>query len=394
MDKKHEKLSDVMKCESRILEIVSEASTLNVPVHPSIDVNTITADDPNPMFVNVEILRGGTVSGNKRRYYNENSKQLVNLIPGVQGFLGHPDPSKYGFEFREPQCIYVGAMLDYMVDGAIRCVAKCYLFKSSELREWVPKSIAANNPMTVSINGQADVVYNGEYADVITINSLDSIDWANPGTEGLGTSQAMSVVREMENKPKNGGNEMDAKDVIKNTTITEFKAYNPDGYAGILRSATLQEMQTNNPALVKQIEDGARITEMTLTIGGKQEVVKLDNIQARITEMENKVATAESALTAAKLTEFKAAKIAEMIPENLREQVSKRVTGDTEQAIVDNINAEIGYIREMRGLAPNDPIGTNVRSSGSDTNGGTEDIKEMIGGIFGAKVFDKKPDNK
>lgn len=387
LDKKSEQIFDIVKCDARILEIVSEASTLNVPVHPSIDIGTITGDDPNPMFVNVEILRGGTISGNNRRYHNENSKQLVNLIPGVQGFLGHPDPSKYGFEFRNPQCIYVGAMLDYMVDGAVRCIAKCYLFKSSELREWVPKSIAANNPMTVSINGQADVIYNGEYADVITINSLDSIDWANPGTEGLGTSQAMSVVREMENKSENGGKIMDPKDVLKNATITEFKAYNPDGYAGILRSATLQEMQANNPALVKQIEDGARITEMTLTIGGKQEVVKLTELQARITELEGKVTTAENALHQAKLTEFKATKIAEMIPEELREQVSKRVTGDTEDTIVASINAEIGYIREMRGLGPNDPIGTNTRSVG---HGGDGDIRSAVGQMFGAKAFTEK----
>lgn len=393
LDKKSEKLFDVMRCEARILEIVSEATTLNVPVHPSIDIGTITGDDTNPMFVNVEILRGGTVSGNNRRYHNENAKQLVNLIPGVQGFLGHPDPSKYGFEFREPQCIYVGAMLDYMVDGAVRCIAKCYLFKSSELREWVPKSIAANNPMTVSINGQADVIYNGEYADVITINKLESIDWANPGTEGLETSQAMSVVREMENNLENGGNHMEVKEVLKNASITEFKAYNPDGYAGILRSATLQEMQTHNPALVKQIEDNAKITEMALTIGGKQENIKLTELQAKFTEMETKLAAAENEVKQAKLTEFKTAKIAEMIPEGLREQVSKRVSGDSEQAITDSINAEIGYIREMCGLGPNDPIGTNVRSAGSN-NGGGEDIKEMVGNIFGAKVFTDKNNNK
>lgn len=187
---------------------------------------------------------------------------------------------------------------------------------------------------------------------------------------------------------------MEVKDVMKNITVTELKAYNPEAYAGILRSATLQEMQANNPALVKQIEDSARITEMALTIGGKQETVKLGDIQAKITEMEGKVTAAESALATAKLTEFKQAKIAEMIPEDLREQVSKRVTGGTEQAIIDSINAEIGYIREMRGLGPNDPIGVNTRGA-SGAHGGEEDIKEMVGGIFGAKVFtDKSGNNK
>lgn len=393
MDKKHEQIFDIIRCDARVLEMVADGALLNVPVHPSINIDIITADDPDPKFVNVEILRGGVISGNGRRYHNENAKQLVNLVPGKHGFLGHPDPSKYGFEFREPQCIYVGAMQDILSDGTVRCVAKCYLMKSSRLREWVPKSIAANNPMTVSINASADVIYNGEYIDVVTINDLESIDWANPGTEGVGTSQAMSVVREMDNN-NNGGNDMEVKDVLKNATVTEFKAYNPDGYAGVLRAATLQEMQAHNPALVKQIEDSARITEMALTIDGKQETVKLADIQAKITEMEGKVKTAEDQMAQAKLTEFKQAKIAEMIPEELREQVSKRVSGTSEQGILDSINAEIGYIREMRGLGPNDPIGVNTRGS-SGSHGGEEDIREMIGGIFGAKVFtEKSGDNK
>lgn len=394
LDKKNEQIFDIIRCDAKVLEMVTEDALLNVPVHPSINIDVITADDPDPKFVNVEVLRGGVISGNGRRYHNENAKQLVNLIPGKHGFLGHPDPSKYGFEFREPQCIYVGAMQDTLSDGTVRCVAKCYLLKSSRLREWIPKSIAANNPMTVSINGSADVIYNGEYIDVVTINNLESIDWANPGTEGVSTSQAMSVVREMDNNNNNGGTNMEVKDVMKNITVTELKAYNPEAYAGILRSATLQEMQANNPALVKQIEDSARITEMALTIGGKQETVKLGDIQAKITEMEGKVTAAEGALATAKLTEFKQAKIAEMIPEDLREQVSKRVTGGTEQAIIDSINAEIGYIREMRGLGPNDPIGVNTRGA-SGAHGGEEDIKEMVGGIFGAKVFtDKSGNNK
>lgn len=394
MDKKREQIFDTIRCEARVLEMVADGALLNVPVHPSINIDVITADDPDPKFVNVEILRGGVVSGNGRRYHNENAKQLVNLVPGKHGFLGHPDPSKYGFEFREPQCIYVGAMQDTLSDGTVRCVAKCYLMKSSRLREWVPKSIAANNPMTVSINASADVIYNGEYIDVITINDLESIDWANPGTEGVSTSQAMSVVREMENNSDNGGTNMEVKDILKNATVTEFKAYNPDGYVGVLRAATLQEMQAHNPALVKQIEDSARITEMTLTIDGKQETVKLTDVQAKITEMEGKVKEAEDKMAQAKLTEYKAAKIAEMIPEDLREQVSKRVTGNTEDAILASINAEIGYIREMRGLGPNDPIGVNTRGA-SGSHGGEEDIREMIGGIFGAKVFtDKSGDNK
>lgn len=373
----NEQIYDIIKCDTRVLEMVSETTMINVPVHPSINIDVITADDPEPRFVNVEVIRGGTISGNNRRYNNENVRQINKMVPGVQGFLGHPDPSKYGFEFREPQCIFVGSMLDTMEDGSVRCIAKCYLFKSSRLREWIPKSIAANNPMTVSINGRADVIRSGEYIDVVTVNDLESIDWANPGTEGISSSKAMSVVREMENN-NNGGNTMEVKDILQNATVTEFKAFNPNGYSNMVKSISLTELQAHNPDLVKAIEDSARISEMKLTIGGTEKVVKLTEMQGIVTDLEGQVATAKNEAQASKLTEFKTAKIAEMIPEELREQVAKRVTGDTEDAIVASINAEIGYIREMKGLGANDPIGRQVSHS-------SDSVKESVARLFGSK---------
>lgn len=373
----NEQIYDIIKCDTRVLEMVSETTMINVPVHPSINIDVITADDPDPRFVNVEVIRGGTISGNNRRYNNENVRQINKMVPGVQGFLGHPDPSKYGFEFREPQCIFVGSMLDTMEDGSVRCIAKCYLFKSSRLREWIPKSIAANNPMTVSINGRADVIRSGEYIDVVTVNDLESIDWANPGTEGISSSRAMSVVREMENN-NNGGNTMEVKDILKNATVTEFKAFNPDGYSSMVKSISLTELQAHNPDLVKAIEDSARISEMKLTIGGTEKVVKLTEMQGIVADLEGQVATAKNEAKESKLTEFKTAKIAEMIPEELREQVSKRVTGDTEDAIVASINAEIGYIREMKGLGANDPIGRQTSHS-------SDSVKESVARLFGSK---------
>lgn len=373
----NEQIYDIIKCDTRVLEMVSETTMINVPIHPSINIDVITADDPEPRFVNVEVIRGGTISGNNRRYNNENVRQINKMVPGVQGFLGHPDPSKYGFEFREPQCIFVGSMLDTMEDGSVRCIAKCYLFKSSRLREWIPKSIAANNPMTVSINGRADVIRSGEYIDVVTVNDLESIDWANPGTEGISSSKAMSVVREMENN-NNGGNTMEVKDILKNATVTEFKAFNPDGYSSMVKSISLTELQAHNPDLVKTIKDSARISEMKLTVGGTEKVVKLTEMQGIVTDLEGQVATAKNEAQASKLTEFKTAKIAEMIPEELREQVAKRVIGDTEDAIVASINAEIGYIREMKGLGANDPIGRQVSHS-------SDSVKESVARLFGSK---------
>jgi hypothetical protein len=378
-----EHITEYMQCEARILEIVGDNPSIDVPVNPSIDIGVITANDPDPKFANVEVIRSGILSGNRRHYSSPIISEINDMIPGVQGFLGHPDPSKYGFEFREPQCIYVGSMLDNLPDGTVRSIAKAYLFKASPLREWVPASIAANNPMTVSINGTADVINNGDYVDVIHMSSLDSIDWANPGTEGIGTSQAVSIVNEMQNNL--GGNGMaeqvDVKNIISNATVTEFKAFNPNGFKGVIGSITVQELQQENPELFNKVKESGKITEMKLTVGGQEQSVKLTEMQGIINANEAKITELNATIEKQKLTEFKNAEIAKLVPEAMREGISKRVTGSTEKEISDSIASEIAYVREMGGNFDNMPINTQG-------NHGADSIMEQVKNLFG--TADKK----
>lgn len=370
-----EKTSELITFESKLLEMITSDS-LNVKVDERIDIATITADDSDPMFINVEVVRAG-ISGNNRRYSNAVVREINALIPGTQGFLGHPDPSKYGFEFRDPQCIYVGSMVDVLPDNTERCVAKCYVFKNSPLREWIPKSIAANNPMTVSINAIGDVIRNDDILDVVHISELQSIDWANPGTEGMGTSKAMSVVSEQ--KSNTGGNDnMDSKEILKNATVAELKAYSPDAVASLLKSVTLAEMQTANPDLVNQIRESATITEMNLTIDGEQKTVKLEEMQGIIDANATKIAEMQSEIAEMKIAEFKARKIAELVPEQYREKIAGRITGTTEDAITECINNEIAYIREMGGL-------DNIPGNKQQHNMSSDDLKSQVAQLFGHK---------
>lgn len=370
----------IMVSDKRICEMVSEMSMINVPVDPRIDIDTITADDPDPKFVNVEVIRAG-VSNNNRRYNNNIVKEISQLIVGCQGFFGHPDPSKYGFEFREPQCIYVGSIIDEMPDGLNRCIAKAYLFKTSQLREWVPKSIAAGNPMTVSINGSADIMRGGDIIDVVHMTDLQSVDWANPGTEGLETSRAMSVVTEM----NEGGNKMaetiNAQDIIKNVSVAELRAYNPGAYDTIIKGTTVQELQSINPALVQSIIESNRITEMEFTIGGKKENVKVSELQAKFDGYEATITELNSKFQKAELDAYKNQKIAEMVDEDHIEAFKKRVTGNTKAEIDASINSEIEFVREMGGM--------NNRPAPRKAPGGDNDIKDAVARMFGVKIENK-----
>lgn len=370
----------IMVSDKRICEMVSEMSMINVPVDPRIDIDTITADDPDPKFVNVEVIRAG-VSNNNRRYNNNIVNEISQLIVGCQGFFGHPDPSKYGFEFREPQCIYVGSIIDEMPDGLNRCIAKAYLFKTSQLREWVPKSIAAGNPMTVSINGSADIMRGGDIIDVVHMTDLQSVDWANPGTEGLETSRAMSVVTEM----NEGGNKMaetiNAQDIIKNVSVAELRAYNPGAYDTIIKGATVQELQAINPALVQSIIESNRITEMEFTIGGKKENVKVSELQAKFDGYEATITELNNKFQKAELDAYKNQKIAEMVDEDHIEAFKKRVTGNTKAEIDASINSEIEFVREMGGM--------NNRPAPRKALGGDSDIKDAVARMFGVKSENK-----
>ena len=372
-----EPISIFMNADQRVCEMVADTAMVNVPVDPRIDISTITADDTDPKFVNVEVIRAG-VSGNNRRYNNNVVNEVSQLIPGCQGFFGHPDPSKYGFEFREPQCIYVGSVVEQMADGLNRCIAKAYLFKTSPLREWVPKSIAAGNPMTVSINGSADVMRNGDLIDVIHMTELQSVDWANPGTEGMETSKAMSVVKEMKNK---GGEDMaenaNAQEIIKNMTVAEFRAYNPNGYDSILKGITVQELQAVNPDLVTSIIDSHKVTEMELIIGGKTEAIKVAELQGRFDAYEQKITELENAKITAELDAYKLQRVTEMVDEAHIETFMKRVTGDSKEAIDASIESELAFVREMGGMS-NKPAGRAPQL-------GTDDVKAGVLSMFGVK---------
>lgn len=371
-------ISIPMIADSRVCEMVGVASLVDVPVDPRIDISTITADDPDPKFVNVEVIRAG-ISGNNRRYNNNIVNEISQLVPGCQGFFGHPDPSKHGFEFREPQCIYVGSVVEQMPDGLNRCIAKAYLFKSSRLREWIPKSIAAGNPMTVSINGCADIMKNGDILDLVHMTDLQSIDWANPGTEGMETSKAMSIVNEM-NANKGGTNmsePINAQDIMKNMSVAEFRAYNPNGYDSMIQGITVQELQSLNPQLVQSIIESNRVTEMNFTINGKEETVKVTELQDKFTAYEQKITELEAEKTKAELDAYKLQKITEMVDEDHIDTFMRRVSGNTKAEIDASIQGEIEFVREMGGMT-NNPAPRNNKNLGGD-------IKDSVRHMFGVR---------
>jgi hypothetical protein len=377
----------VKSITKKIQEISSIVqTTVDVKIDESIDVKRLTKGDDDPIYANVEVIRTGVVSGNRRRYDDNCVRGLAEMIIGTQGFLGHPDPEKTSFEFRIPQCVFVGKEIEPLPDSSgSRLIAKAYIYPDSPLRKWVPISLITGKPLTVSINGVADLYYNDmeNVIDVLQFVKLDSIDWANTGTEGIGSSQALSIVNEML-----GGENMDPNTprqaIVSQVTISEMRTFNAPVLEMAIRETTVEELQRLNPRAVQAIQDAARVTEMALKVDGTDKTVKLADVQSIITGYEDTIHTLNTTIETQKVTEIKQRELGKIADPKIREKVEKRIVGTTEAEIVASVASEVAYISEMTGMRiDNPPIGQQPTTA-------TDKDVTLFKNVFGVVEPDKQ----
>ena len=235
----------------------------------------------------------------------------------------------------------------------------------------------AGNPMTVSINARGDL-YNDPTTGlryVKAINDLESIDWANPGTEGMSSSSAISVVKEM--KKEEDKNMDNRETIVKGVSVAEMKAYNPDIVNGLLKSVTIEEFRNNNETLYNSIVESNRITEMTLSVDGKEEVVKVDKVQELFDTKQSKITELEGKITEMELESTRDKLITEMVRPELVERILPRITGITEQEIKASIQKELDYITELSGIKfDNVPRGNRAKVTDGDV---ANSVKKLFG---------------
>ena len=168
------------------------------------------------------------------------------------------------------------------------------------------------------------------------------------------------------------------QEVVKNMTVAEFRAYNPNGYDSMLKGITVQELQAANPDLIASIIEANKVTEMQFTVGGKEETIKVTELQGKFDAYEQKIIELENEKVMAKLDAYKVKKITEMVDEAHVETFMKRVSGNTEAEIDASINSEIEFVREMGGMN-NNPAPRNNQKLGDD------DMKSAVRNMFGVK---------
>lgn len=348
-----DRFEDVM-----LLEMADESS-IDIPFDSNLDIEEITADDEHPMFVIVEVLRN-TLSLNKRRYSTKNVVEVSEQIIGKPAYLGHANPNGVGWEFREPHALFVGSITE-QIDNKLRCLAKAYLFKTSELREWLPKTLKAGNPLQVSLSAKASGYKQGEEIIISSITELESVDFCNSGTAGVPTSLVLNVTEMLEK----GDLDMDRAEVIASLTIEEIQScpnYNeaiPEQITEI--SLVIDEEAENVPLTEVQTkinEIKSRPYVVNVELDGQMKTLTGDEITNTITEL-----YANRNLLQAKIDEiyakqeldrikaYKESKVFEMFGEKQGAIVLDRITGETEEAID-------GQIAEMKTFI--DALNVNV----------------------------------
>lgn len=232
---------------------------IKVPLSSGVDLVQLLDGDEDPMFVTIDAL-SDTISGNKRRWTSDELHRIAEQVMKNKpdGYQGHLAPEERSSKAPDAVTMWLGAKVANH-KGRNRLFIKGYVLpKASQFKDYLRKAAAAGKNVAVSVYGQAMETWNESLKAFEVSNfSLESIDWARPGAEGVPNSGFFKVTAEM-----NGEDEVDKIEILRATTIAEMTEYNP----------TLVQEMTD----AAQAESQAIISEMTATLGisDSKEIIK------------------------------------------------------------------------------------------------------------------------
>lgn len=241
-----------------VMEMTADGvGEIDVPVEEGL-VAKLADGDKNPMFVTIEVINEG-VSRNGRAYDKDTINSLAEQINSKKpdGYYGHLTDEERKTKFPEPQTIWIGAKVEE-VGGKTRLFAKGYVLPEAKgLRSYLKKAKAAGKNIAVSVYGLAQVVKDTvRNVSLVKSMSLESIDWARPGSEGVLNMGMFSVTSEMTDKltADKGEEVMERQEVLKTATVEELKESNPAVITEMVAEA-VSEKETELNAIVTEMTD-------------------------------------------------------------------------------------------------------------------------------------------
>lgn len=251
---------------------------VNVPLARGVDLEELLTGDDDPMFVTIDALTD-TVSGNKRRWTSEElhnvAKQVMEKKP--DGYQGHLRPDERSSKAPDAVTMWLGAKVANH-KGKNRLFIKGYVLpKATQFKDYLRRAGAAGKNVAVSVYGQAFEKWN-ETLNAFEIQNfqLESIDWARPGSEGVPNSGYLKITAEMD-----GGDTMNKEDILKQTTVSEMRDFNP---------TVVQEIETLASQELQSV-----VSEMTEALGVDQKELPktVQEMKTHVSELETQVATGE-----------------------------------------------------------------------------------------------------
>lgn len=325
-----------------VMEMTADGvGTIDVPVEDGLIAKLIEGDK-NPMFVTIEVINEG-VSRNGRSYDKATINSLAEQINANRpdGYYGHLTDEERKTKFPEPQTIWIGAKVEE-VGGKTRLFAKGYVLpEAKSLRSYLKKAKAASKNVAVSVYGLAQVVKDTvRNVQIVKSMSLESIDWARPGSEGVLNMGMFSVTAEMsDSNITTEGESMDKVEVLKNATVDELKEHNPTVISEMITEA-VAEKETELNTVVSEM------TEVRTVLGLTEDASAVETIKEMTErmqgfELDEQLRVKVESPAARKVV--KSLVIAEMHGDvTVTEAVDKVLASETGQAVV----------KEMLDVAP------------------------------------------
>lgn len=312
MKKKKDKLQNLYLLESQ--ESVAEMSTgkvddffSDIPLASGVDIEELKKGDDDPMFVVVRVLEE-TISENGNAWTLEAMESVCTQIleKTPDGYLGHIPEDKRSSLFPEPQTLWIGAkIVSDPETGKKSLLAKGYVLPDAKLRSYLKKTRATNKKVSVSVYGQASRTFNRlkKHYDIKAF-SLESIDWARPGSQGVRNANLLRITQET----------MKREEIIASITVDELKEYNEDVIQEITESVKNEVVQEMDTDLKAGKEAKKALGEITKELGENPLVSvaemrgELDSVSGRLaetvvdTELKSRVASESARKLVRKMT--------------------------------------------------------------------------------------------
>jgi len=321
------------------------------------EIAEMVKGDPDPFFILMDAARTG-ISKNMKNYTEKSIYNVAELVIGKQMYLGHQRPEDRAYEYRIPQGRVVESRVDKIIDNDGQEVyvtkAKAYVSREAKtLRTNIREKMAG----PVSIDGVAVLEMNGDenIPDVVEITKLRSVDFCNPGTEGIKEAGVKAIVSEMDSS--------DGEEQMKKLTKSELLSQ----YEGEIReiaSEKVDEVKKEYDTEIQEMKKELSVKDLKIKELEKQ----VETTVQEMDQLKNDHVTVQNKLNTSKLEDFKREYIVKLdTTDEIREMLAEKievVLGEdfdtSKETLQKNIDGKLSEIREIM-----DKVKTQKTSAGN-----------------------------